>query len=92
MAPAEKRDWGEWGRFTMTALGSSAITLVITAFWLGQMSSEIHASTGINLQQDERIERLSDISADLKNLIITLNGKVATSESEIRRLRDLTGK
>lgn len=88
MAPAEKKDWSEWGRFTLTAVGSSLITLIVSSFWLGGAVGELHAATENTSKHGEKIEKLSDISADLKNLIIHLNARSEIHDEQIRALQE----
>ena len=88
MPLAEKRDWSEWGRFTLTAIGSSAITLIVSSFWLGSTVTELHAATEAIGKNGGKIEKLADISADLKNLIIHLNARSEIHDEQIKMLQD----
>ena len=88
MPPAEKRDWGEWGRFTVTAIGSSALTMIASSFWLGGTVNELHAATEAIGRNGSKIEKLADISADLKNLIIHLSARSEIHDEQIKMLQD----
>ena len=67
---------------------SGARVLIVSSFWLGGAVGELHAATEATSKHGDKIERLSDISADLKNLIIHLNARSEIHDEQIRALQD----
>ncbi len=75
MAPAPEKSevsWGEWGRFTITAVASSLLTLLGASFWLGGSVNELHAATESVKNLDELADKLTEIGQGMKELLTRL--------------------
>ena len=90
MAPAPDKteaSWGEWGRFTITAVASSMLTLLGASFWLGGSVSELHAATEGVKTLDERADKLTEIGQGMKDILTRLTVITEHHNDEIKALK-----
>lgn len=90
MSPAPNKSevsWGEWGRFTITALASSLLTLLGASFWLGGSVNELHAATESVKNLDERADKLTEIGQGMKELLTRLTVITEVHNEDIKALK-----
>jgi hypothetical protein len=84
----KKADWSEWGRFTLTALGGILVGIVSSILWLSDVAHKADAAVADNVKQDAVLQRLTDISGDIRVAIAQLVAQQAANDSRIRALED----
>ncbi len=92
MADDKKAEWSEWGRFTLTALGGVLVGIVTSILWLSDVAHKADAAGTDNVKQDAVLQRLTDISGDIRVAIAQLVANQGAQDSRIRALEDKAGR
>ena len=72
MPPLEKRDWSEWGRYTLSAVAGGLITVIIGTLWLADIKHSAADAQSSNSQQDAQIANLTRIAADSQSTLVRM--------------------
>ena len=72
MAPQEKRDWGEWGRYTLSAVAGAIVTIIYATLNFSDVKHSAADSQAANVVQDAKIERLTSIASDTTSAVVRL--------------------
>lgn len=82
----QEPSWSEWGRYTLSAVAGALVAAVAMTLWLSGVSAAAHGAEVVNEKQADQLERLGEISNDLK---VVLSRVVAMQEAQDSRIKAL---